>query len=127
MGAEVFEVTWIADSPEDAFSDAVRHHQWEYGHGGYTGTIAEKSSFVLRSLPGPGEINPDRLVDALVGWDELDRMGKEAEIDHLGLHPPSAYVEEFDSLFEIFDDKWGPALAFDLGNNRYLFCGWASS
>jgi hypothetical protein len=24
------------------------------------------------------------------------------------------------------DDKWGPAGAFDLGGNNYLFFGWAS-
>lgn len=25
------------------------------------------------------------------------------------------------------DDKWGPAGCIDLGNNQYLFFGWASS
>ena len=31
------------------------------------------------------------------------------------------------SMFEVYDDKWGPALAIELSKGEYLFAGWASS
>lgn len=47
MGAEYFTTSALGASPEDAFRDAVREALHECGHGGYTGTIAEKGSFTI--------------------------------------------------------------------------------
>ena len=50
MGADVFMITATGVSARDAFIGAVREAQYECGHGGYTGTIAEKSSYKVISL-----------------------------------------------------------------------------
>ena len=47
MGAEWFEVVAYGDIPEEAFVDAVDQARYDYGHRGYTGTIAEKSDYTL--------------------------------------------------------------------------------
>jgi hypothetical protein len=51
MGADNFMVTITAKTAEDGFLAAVDQAQWEYGHGGYTGTIAEKHGFTKISMP----------------------------------------------------------------------------
>lgn len=51
MGAERFESYSGHVDPETAFTDCVNEAAWINGHGGYTGTIAEKTSFVTRSEP----------------------------------------------------------------------------
>jgi len=45
MGACDFFEEGIGSSASNAFSEAVDNARHEYGHGGYTGTIAEKSSY----------------------------------------------------------------------------------
>lgn len=47
MGACDFEEVGYGKTAEEAFRDAVAHAQYEHGHGGYSGTIAEKHGFVL--------------------------------------------------------------------------------
>lgn len=51
MGADNFSTTALGRTAGDAFRTAVAQAQWEYGHGGYTGTIAEKHSFFEVKLP----------------------------------------------------------------------------
>ena len=51
MGATEFFTTARGSSAREAFSDAVSDAQYENGHGGYTGTIAEKRSFTLIAVP----------------------------------------------------------------------------
>lgn len=69
MGASQFTATASGPSAGEAFRDAVDLAKYEYGHGGYTGTIAEKDSFVLVStevLPDAdaAETLADRLLEA---------------------------------------------------------------
>ena len=52
MGAEVFESYAQGATAAEAFHNAVNEAQYLHGHGGYTGTIAEKSSFVLIDFLG---------------------------------------------------------------------------
>lgn len=50
MGAMLFSELWTATGTlEDAFNDCRSEALYEHGHGGYTGSIAEKGSVVLRS------------------------------------------------------------------------------
>lgn len=51
MGAMNFYQRAKGKTPKDAFIDAVEEAAWENGHGGYTGTIAEKDSFTIIPLP----------------------------------------------------------------------------
>ena len=70
MGAEFFDVEYLVDknrgpveqakffndkkpaiTAEQAFTELVQQAQYDYGHSGYTGTIAEKDSFKMVELP----------------------------------------------------------------------------
>jgi len=49
MGATNFYEFSSGETSTKAFNSAVKNAQYEHGHGGYTGTIAEKSSFTMAS------------------------------------------------------------------------------
>jgi hypothetical protein len=51
MGADTFCCNAQGKTAQEAFSYAVESAQYQNGHGGYTGTIAEKSSFKMFQLP----------------------------------------------------------------------------
>lgn len=66
MGATNFAVRAKGKTAQEAFNTAVEQAAWEHGHGGYTGTIAEKSSFVVIAVPAgrkPGEY-ADSLIES---------------------------------------------------------------
>jgi hypothetical protein len=101
MGAEDFTNRVKASSAQEAFRIATEEARYNYGHAGYTGTIAEKSDFVMLKP------SPERL----------------EEIKSKGWIP----YEPDDPLWEKVDDKWGPAGCIDLKDGTFLFFGWASS
>ena len=84
-----------------AFAACVAQEAYEYGHGGYTGTIAEKSDFRIIAVPE----NPQPTMAQAQDWVE-SLAG-----DYWSLH---------------VDDKWGPAGAIECLDG-YVFFGWASS
>lgn len=47
MGAEVFFDEVSGETAKEAFNEAVRQARYNFGHAGYTGTIAEKDDFVV--------------------------------------------------------------------------------
>lgn len=51
MGASTFFDRVKGRTAKEAFQKAVEEALYYYGHEGYTGTIAEKSSFVMISVP----------------------------------------------------------------------------
>ena len=51
MGGENFEQLEWGKTAEGAFNRAVIKAQYNYGHAGYTGTIAEKIGFTVIPLP----------------------------------------------------------------------------
>jgi hypothetical protein len=65
MGADPFIVGARGEDAKTAFNRAVENAAYEYGHGGYTGTIAEKDSFIEIELPkGLDPVaEADRLID----------------------------------------------------------------
>jgi hypothetical protein len=71
MGASIFMVTASGNTAEEAFKSAVEDARCECGYGGYTGTIAEKRSFVL--VERPRGVNPTDYAEELVG--EFDKWG----------------------------------------------------
>lgn len=97
MGATTFEMTAHGASAQEAFTAAVAEAQDQYGRRGYTGTIAEKDSFVL------------------IPWNKADHGLAEDWAAHL--------IDHNDPRI---DDKWGPAGCIDLGGGCYYFFGWAS-
>ncbi len=106
MGAIDFIERAKGSTPEKAFYDVVGAALLEEGHGGYSGTIAEKESFVMIAIP-------DHILAGMDG-----DMGEKAEV----------YAQELiDDDDPRIEDKWGPAGCIDLGGGEYLFFGWASS
>ena len=97
MGAETFSITKSGKTAKEAFKFAVEDAEYDHGHSGYTGTIAEKDSFVMIPLP-KGELDAYSYANKLIN-----------ESDHR------------------IDDKWGPAGCIQLDKERFLFFGWASS
>jgi hypothetical protein len=51
MGANTFFVRAKGSNARDAFNGARDDARWEHGHGGYTGTIAEKHEFTVIEVP----------------------------------------------------------------------------
>lgn len=51
MGADSFVVTSYGKTAKEAFRTAVEDALHEYGHGGYTGSIAEKHNFMMIECP----------------------------------------------------------------------------
>lgn len=51
MGACDFSQYGKGKNANEAFQSARDQAAWEHGHGGYTGTLAEKHDFVLIPLP----------------------------------------------------------------------------
>jgi len=98
MGACEFEVTVKGKTAQEAFAKVVEHAQYENGHGGYSGTIAEKHSFKLISSVATLAEARD-LVGQLMANDDSRIC-----------------------------DKWGPAGCVAVtGQETYIFFGWASS
>ena len=120
MGATTFSTIATGLTAKDAFTAAVSRAQFDYGHAGYTGSIAEKDSFVMiadtlaQVMARYEEIRPSTFLD-------LNDGNREAIA--------RALIEGGDDRI---DDKWGPAGCLDLGlfgggpKRTYLFFGWAS-
>jgi hypothetical protein len=108
MGAEQFTSRVTGKTAEEAFQTAIKAAQYEHGHGGYTGTIAEKDSFVL--LTPPNGTDPGDFVDK--GLDGVFQPGT---------------PERVRAAFAAIEDKYGPAGCVQFGPDEFVFFGWASS
>lgn len=90
----------VDELPERTFDRAVKDAQWEHGHGGYTGTIAEKRSFVTIEAKPHTREEARNLSNKLMDKDDRRICG-----------------------------KWGPAGAIRVVDGEFdgwLFFGWAS-
>lgn len=97
MGGTTFECTAQGATVQEAFDAAVKQAQYDHGHSGYTGTIAECDGFVVITL------GPLTLADA-------EEMGNDL------IHRDDPRIS----------DKWGPAGAIPLQDGGWYFFGWAS-
>lgn len=113
MGAQTFGDFVNNTDVKAAFNEAHEQAQWEHGHGGYTGTIAEKSGYkIVQATP--------------VTWAEARALEKKL----------------INESQQVYDDKWGPACAIRVKDDNakmgwgasegkpvdgWYFCGWASS
>jgi hypothetical protein len=64
MGATDFMCKGVGKSAKDAFVKLKEEYAYQFGHSGYTGTIAEKDSFVM--IPLPDGMNPIEYADKLI-------------------------------------------------------------
>jgi hypothetical protein len=99
MGGEWFETESEGETVQDAFNKAVEQAEYDHGHSGYTGTIAEKPDFIL--IPA----------SEYVGRDPRDF------VKHL--------IDTRDEKW--IRGKWEEATAIQTGPNKWLFFGVASS
>lgn len=130
MGACDFRVVAKGKTSREAFNAAVNEAAHENGHGGYTGTIAEKHSFVV--IVASPKVLPDFMKqlrvklsgENLTHFDNAVKLGRTA----------GAIC---DALIDLNDkrvsDKWGPAGCIvgptdeKTGLTEYTFFGLASS
>lgn len=115
MGAQQFAMTMkgIYKNPQEAFNEAVEIASYEHGHSGYTGTIAEKSSFKMVELPKRkkvGEFVEECLESEEGFWN--DKWG------------PAACVEiKGSQLAKLRGETYKGKKNF----KAFIFFGWASS
>jgi len=95
MGAADFMIRAKGTSAQDAFKAAVEDARHQHGHGGDTGSIAEKNRFQTVSVP-PGRQPMDYARELL-----------ERERRHFS------------------QDRYGAAGCIELGEGEYLFFGTA--
>lgn len=82
MGADSFRQEAKGDTAKAAFQDARDEAAHEFGHRGYTGSIAEKTSFVMIDVPDG--IEPDVFANNLMDADDpriSDKWGPAGCID----------------------------------------------
>jgi len=97
MGACDFMITCKAATAKAAFDEAREDARHEHGHGGYTGTIAEKSSF--RMISTPAGVTPREHARNLLAADTR----------------------------HFTQDSFGPAGCIKIAEGEWLFFGFASS
>jgi hypothetical protein len=98
MGAYEFTTISRGQSADEAFRQARDAAAWEHGHGGYTGSIAEKNDF--RVITGPLSYTEA----SVLAW---------------------RLIEADDPRIS---DRWGPAGCIPIkDSDAFLFFGWASS
>jgi hypothetical protein len=68
MGAQPFITEAHGTDARKAFHKAVDDALYDFGHNGYTGTIAEKSTFVI--LPLPKNSKPYREANRMIDEDD---------------------------------------------------------
>jgi len=107
MGACTFATVASGPSAKAAFDTAVAEAKAAYGSR-YTGSIAEKDSFTVITIPYSFARSEPGPIPAL------------AEV---AMRYAQHLIETQDGRI---DDKYGPAGAIDLGEGEWLFFGWAS-
>jgi hypothetical protein len=113
MGAEQYEVTASGATVEQAFAAAREKALYDYGHRGYTGTIAEKDEFVV--LEAPPTVEPAQFVKWVMdGGYHVDLV-------------PAEHQEAIKEAIAQVDDKWGPSGATKIADGEWIFYGFASS
>lgn len=98
MGGQTFYQVGTGTIAKQAFKAAVDQALYDYGHAGYTGTLAEKSEFVMMG-EAPNEEAAEEMADN--------------------------FIHKCDKRI---DDKWGPAGCISIADkpDTWLFFGWAS-
>lgn len=98
MGATDFVEVIVGTDLARAYHDAVERAAWEYGHGGYTGTIAEKPGYVDLG-PLPEGITYEELHARLTDMVRRD------------LATASPWVRK---AWMVHREKWGPSLVVEV-------------
>jgi len=121
MGADSFEDYGSGATVAEAFHAVVERALWEHGHGGYSGTIAEKGQYALVNVPAGTDVRG--LVDTLSMYGYWKQQAGRDSFEHhnqMGKDEAKAKIAEAKAKFpgidlskltDIYGDKWGPCLA----------------
>ena len=133
MGAQQFTTAPMqADTFDEAFRAAVDDAFYWHGHGGYTGTIAEKDGAIEYTIPweklGVDEsLHPQFAIDMVQSACNGHHNWASEDDKTLASKFAEAMGEsKFAEMASLHDDKWDSAVGFRLPNGEYAFCGWAS-
>lgn len=74
MGAVLDQAYGAGTTSADAFRRMVDHALWEHGHGGYSGTMAEKHEAVY-CCQLPARFDPNRWDDLAQAWHDYKKYG----------------------------------------------------
>lgn len=109
MGAYEFRSFDANEDAAQAFSQAREEAAYQHGHGGYTGTIAEKPGY--RIFEVPAGVTVEAVIDAFEAfdWDS----------------PRPEWMPE--SIADQYGDKWGDCIAIKEPTGGWHFIGMASS
>ncbi len=114
MGATNFHDSGVGKNANEVFHKLGEEARYEYGHGGYTGTIAEKHSFKM--FTPPKGMTVKEFIDAVEDYDPDNT--KDAPYEVRQAH-------------RVYEDKWGPAVCVEVetfpnGLKKFHFFGFAS-
>jgi hypothetical protein len=124
MGAETFYTIEKGKNAKEAFNRAVEEAQYYYGHGGYTGSIAEKREYTEFARPkGMREKTVRTLMHDLIDF----HFGDDKKKNRIAKKYSKIPTHTLTKMANTFEDKWGPAVCMEVKPNTYYFCGWASS
>lgn len=141
MGATTFMIASKGKTAAAAFDAAVERAKWEHGHGGYTGTIAEKHSFVAIKDTLDQVLAKMRAATPEPYYGETPEQARKrldevvAKLVQRRDGPPKPSPAKLaailaDALIDMDDprvrDKWGPAGCIAVGEGEWIFFGWAS-
>lgn len=83
MGATTFETYGLGKTASEAFANARERALYNYGHAGYTGTIAEKPGYVLFVIPKGVRCTASRFLELVAQADEFLEDGyHQWDLDH---------------------------------------------
>ena len=126
MGAMDYMNVGKGKTAREVFDRLTDDAKWERGHGGYTGTIAEKDSYV--EFKRPKGMRRATVIKAVrdLGHNRLNGHGPWPTSD-AGKAIQAKYPKlPIAAMYEVWRDKWGPSLAIELRKGEYLFAGFAS-
>jgi hypothetical protein len=121
MGATTFTTAFQGKTAKHAFGTAVSAALQQYGHGGYSGTIAEKHDFVMIRDTAADVLK--KYAGSLQSWTMKDLASEDPTTQARGI--ANALLDADDDRIS---DKWGPAGCIHIaGTDRYIFFGSAPS
>ncbi len=116
MGADAFKNTGKGQTAKAVFAKLVSDAQYDYGHAGYTGTIAEKDDF--EEFAPPANVPPKTFIEWATEYPPTTPTWP---------NWTAADQKVLDKARRIADDKWGPAACVKTGDGEWTFFGYASS
>jgi hypothetical protein len=108
MGSSTFENLGGGKTPEVAFAKLIKGAKYFHGHGGGSGTIAEKSRFIMIELPADVQKSMKGKIE--------DKVKIVREYSNKLIQARDIRI----------DDKWGPAGCIQVSPTKFFFFGWAA-